>query len=87
MSTNQALKEELKVLIIEECDKDCEPEEISDDEVLFGSDSNLQLDSLDALQISLALNKKYELNVTDSKKLRSIMVSINTLADFIESQR
>lgn len=86
MSTNQALKEELKVLIIEECDKDCEPEEISDDEVLFGSDSNLQLDSLDALQISLALNKKYELNVTDSKKLRSIMVSINTLADFIESQ-
>lgn len=86
MSTNQALKEELKVLIIEECDKDCEPEEISDDEVLFGSDSKLQLDSLDALQISLALNKKYELNVTDSKKLRSIMVSINTLADFIESQ-
>jgi len=80
------LKSELKQLIIDECEKDFEVEEITDDEILFGSDSNLQLDSLDALQISLALNKKYNLNTTDSKELRKIMVSINSLAQHIQSK-
>jgi len=81
----EKLKNELKQLIIEECEKDCEISDITDEEILFGSDSNLQLDSLDALQISLALNKKYKLNTTDSKKLRKIMVSISSLAKHIQS--
>jgi acyl carrier protein len=81
------LKYELKKMIIEECDKECTPEDIGDDEVLFGSDSNLELDSLDALQISLALNKNYNLNITDSKILRKIMTSINTLAEYVEKNR
>lgn len=85
-SNNEALKEELKELIIEECEKDCEVSDITNEEILFGSDSNLQLDSLDALQISLALNKKYGLDTTDSKKLRSIMTSINSLADHIQNK-
>lgn len=79
----EELKEELKKLIIEECDKDCEPSDIGDDEVFFGPESNLELDSMDALQISMALNQRYQLNVTDSKILRKIMVDINTLADYI----
>lgn len=86
MATNE-LKYELKKMIIEECDKEQTPEEIADDEVLFGSDSNLQLDSLDALQISLALNKNYNLNITDSKILRKIMTSIDTLAEYVEKNR
>ncbi|MAD41086.1 MAG: acyl carrier protein [Arcobacter sp.] len=79
------LKYELKELIIEECEKECTPEEIKDDEALFGPDSVLELDSMDALQISMALHKKYGLKTTDSKKLKKIMVSINTLAEYIES--
>jgi len=82
----EKLKSELKQLIIDECEKECEVDEITDDEILFGSDSNLQLDSLDALQISLALNKKYNLNTTDSKELRKIMVSINSLTEHIQSK-
>lgn len=80
------LKYELKKLIIEECEKECEIEDIKDDELLFGPESVLELDSMDALQISMALHKKYGLKTTDSKDLRKIMVSINTLADFIESK-
>ncbi|CAM3498221.1 acyl carrier protein [Arcobacter aquimarinus] len=79
------LKYELKQLIIEECEKECEIEDIKDDELLFGPESILELDSMDALQISMALHKKYGLKTTDSKELRKIMVSINTLADYIES--
>jgi acyl carrier protein len=80
------LKYELKKLIIEECEKECEIEDIKDDELLFDPESVLELDSMDALQISMALHKKYGLKTTDSKDLRKIMVSINTLADFIESK-
>lgn len=79
------LKYELKQLIIDECEKECTPEEIKNDEALFGPDSILELDSMDALQISMALHKKYGLKTTDSKKLKKIMLSINTLADYIES--
>lgn len=80
------LKYDLKKLIIEECEKDCNIEDIKDDELLFGPDSILQLDSMDALQISMALQKEYGLKTTDSKELRKIMVSIDTLAKFIESK-
>ena len=78
------LKYELKKLIIDECEKECEVEDIDDDEILFGPESKLELDSMDALQISMALNKKYGLKTTDSKELRKIMKSINTLATYLE---
>jgi acyl carrier protein len=78
------LKRELKELIIEECEKDCEVNDIKDDEPLFGPDTVLELDSMDALQISMALHKKYGLKTTDSKKLRKIMLSINSLASYLE---
>ena len=80
------LKYELKKLIIEECEKECEIEDVKDDAPLFGPESVLELDSMDALQISMALHKKYGLKTTDSKELRKIMVSINTLAEYIESK-
>lgn len=85
-SKDEKLKQELKELIIEECDRDIEPEDIDDDEVLFGSDTKLELDSMDALQISMALHKKYGIDANDSKKLRKIMASINTLADHIQPE-
>lgn len=85
-SKDQKLKLELKELIIEECDRDIEVSEINDDEILFGSDTKLELDSMDALQISMALHKKYGIDANDSKKLRKIMASINTLADYIQPE-
>ena len=83
-SQNNTLKNELKQLILDSCDRDEEIEEIKDNDPLFGSGTILELDSMDALQISMALNNKYGIKTTDSKKLRKIMISINTLADFIQ---
>ena len=45
----------LKLLVIEECDKDVSPEEITSDEYLIGGP--LDLDSLDALQICMAVKE------------------------------
>ena len=83
-SEDSALKEALKKLIVEVCESEEEADSITDDEALFGSDSVLGLDSMDALQISMALDSQYGLKTTDSKKLRKMMTSINTLADFIQ---
>ena len=83
-SEDHALKEALKKLIVEVCESEEEADSITDDEALFGSDSVLGLDSMDALQISMALDSQYGLKTTDSKKLRKMMTSINTLADFIQ---
>ncbi len=85
-SKDENLKTNLKKLIIEECDKDVEVTDINDDDVLFSEECVLELDSMDALQISMALQKEYNIEANDSKKLRKIMVSINSLADYIQPE-
>jgi len=77
------LRLELKALIVEACDKDCAPESISDDELLFGPEAPLQLDSLDALQISMAIKKRYGLRLPDSKDTRRILSSVANMADHL----
>jgi len=85
-SLDENLKNDLKKLIIEECDLDIGIEEIGDDDTLFGSDSPIGLDSVDALQISVAVQNKYGVVITDSKVLRRVMKSINTFADYIQPE-
>lgn len=74
----------LKALIIEACDKDCKPESISDDEPLFGPEAPLQLDSLDALQVSMAIKKTYGLRLPDSKETRRILSSVANMAEHLD---
>jgi acyl carrier protein len=85
-SLDQGLKMELKRLIVEECDIMTDPGEIDDEETLFGRDSRLGLDSIDALQISMAIQDKYNIAITDSKEMRRVMRSLNTFADFIQPE-
>jgi acyl carrier protein len=85
-SLDEKLKMELKRLIVEECDITTDPGEIGDEEPLFGGDSKLGLDSIDALQISIAIQNKYNIIITDSKETRRVMRSINTFADFIQPE-
>ncbi|MDQ2070000.1 phosphopantetheine-binding protein [Natronospira bacteriovora] len=85
--TDEQLKLELKRMILEETGKDdLSPEDISDDEALFGPDAPLALDSLDGLQISVALKQRYGVEINDSKRLRRIMADINSLTDFLRTR-
>jgi acyl carrier protein len=84
-SLDEALKTDLKRLIIEACDLDADPAAVDDDGPLFGRGSQLGIDSIDALQISIAV-QKYGVKITDSKQMRRIMTSINTFADFIQPE-
>jgi acyl carrier protein len=79
------LKLELKKMIILECQKELVPEQIADDAILIGSEGKFDLDSLDALQISLAVQQKYGKRIEGSNETRFALTSINTLADYILS--
>jgi len=79
-----SLKEDLKILIVEECDKEIDPSEIEDDDIIFHPEHVLGLDSLDSLQISMALQNSYGIRLVDPKEARRVMESINTLANYIE---
>ncbi len=85
-SQDERLKTELKELIITECDLDISVDGIGDDDTLFGSDSPIGLDSVDALQVSIAVQNKYGAVITDSKVLRRVMKTINTFADYIQPE-
>jgi acyl carrier protein len=82
-SENAALKRELKQLIIAACNKEAAPEDVPDDAPLLGPQSVLELDSLDVLQINVALQQRYGVRIDDGKQARRVMTSINALADFV----
>lgn len=86
-SLDEALKLRLKKMIIEECEKeDFTPEDIADDALLFSDASGLELDSLDALQISMGLQNQFQIRLGDTKEFRRVVTTINELADFIQPQ-
>lgn len=81
------LKQQLKQLLVRECDKedDIEWQDILDDEPLFGRESRIQMDSLDALQLSLAVQQAYGVRIEGAKEGRRILANINSLAAFIQA--
>lgn len=81
-----ALKQELKENIIEQLNlEDMSPADIADDDMLFGD--GLGLDSIDALELIVMLDKNYGIKLTDPKEGRSIFESINTMASYISEHR
>lgn len=63
--------------------EDKTPEEIKDDEPLFGSD--LGLDSLDAVEIVIMLQRKYGIPQRDVDQKREIFATFATLSDFVQA--
>lgn len=86
-SLDEALKIRLKMMIITECEKEpITPAEVADDVLLFSGDCFLDLDSLDALQISVALQNQFGIRIPDSKSFRRHVTTINALANFIQPE-
>ncbi|MDB5141194.1 MAG: acpP 1 [Mucilaginibacter sp.] len=78
----EALKQQLKKQIIEFLNlTPLAPEEINDDEPLFGD--GLGLDSIDSLELIVLLKKEYGINIQDPKDGRKVLVDVNTMVDYI----
>ena len=77
---------ELKSKIIESLKlQDITPEQIDDDAPLFGT--GLGLDSIDALELVVLLEKEYGIVIKDIEEGRPAFRSVKTLAEFIEAKR
>lgn len=82
----EELKKELKEKLIEALNlEDLTPDDISDDEALFGE--GLGLDSIDALELIIILDKDYGIKLTDSKEGKKIFETVETMATFIKENR
>lgn len=81
--TPAGLISELKALVLDATEKTAPAGGLSDDEALFGSESRLALDSLDALQVSMAIQDRYGVRMTDSKETRRALGSIARLAQHL----
>jgi len=83
MTEREALIAELAALIFEATEKELSGPALSADEPIFGAGTRLALDSLDALQVSMALQKRYGVRLTDSKETRRILACVGNLADHL----
>ncbi|MDD7200875.1 MAG: phosphopantetheine-binding protein [Sphaerochaetaceae bacterium] len=81
------LKQELKQLIISSLDlEDVKVEDIADDEALFGE--GLELDSIDALELGIAIKKKYGVTFSaENEDNKKYFKSVDTLAQYITEKR
>ena len=80
------LHTELKASIIEQLNlEDMNVEDIENDEPLFGD--GLGLDSIDALELIVLLEKDYGIKLNDPQQGKEIFNSINSMASFIEENR
>lgn len=80
------IREEIKQLIIDTLDlEDITPDDIDTEAPLFVD--GLGLDSIDALELGMALKKKYNLKMgADNEDNRKHFYSVKTLADFVQQQ-
>lgn len=82
-----SLIDELKTKIIEALNlEDMTPADIADDASLFGDDG-LGLDSIDALELIVLLEKNYGIKIRDPKEGKDIFQSVQVMADYVTANR
>ncbi|HYG34200.1 MAG TPA: phosphopantetheine-binding protein [Clostridia bacterium] len=85
MEDVNALKEKIKNLMVENLMLQVTAAEIGDDMPLFGPGS-LGLDSVDALQLVVALDKHFGLKIRDPEAAKEILRSVNSIAQAIQQK-
>lgn len=93
--SEKTLESKIKECIVNRLNLEVDPNEINDDAPIFNSATtessetdfegkSLDLDSVDALEIVVALNNEYDVEITDNDMM--IFQSIRTIADFIREK-
>lgn len=85
MEDQTALKERIKALMVENLMLQITAAEIKDDQPLFGPGS-LGLDSVDALQLVVALDKSFGLKIASPAAAKEILQSVNSIAAAVQAK-
>ena len=78
------LKSRIKQILVEDLMLQIKPEEIGDAQPLFGS-GGIGLDSVDALQLVVALEKNFGLKIADPEVARVVLASVDSIAQAVQS--
>ena len=82
------LEKELVEMIVKVCNiLDPVPDDLSFDDPLIGPESALGLDSLDAVEIVVAVEKTYHVRIDAQETSRKVFRSLKTLADYIRQNQ
>ncbi len=81
---NQALRDQIKGLIIKVCDvQGVAPDQVPDDGILFDKNGPLGLTSLDAVEIAVVLEHEFGVEFQNTSSIRECFRSVATLSDYI----
>ena len=75
----------VKAGIIKQLNIDMTPEALDDDMALFGE--GLGLDSIDALELIVMIDRDFGIKIGDPKEARKIFQSVRVMAEFIQENR
>ncbi|MBU3916169.1 acyl carrier protein [bacterium] len=83
-----SLREELLDIIFSVCDVDeFSKDDIDEERPLIGPDSELELDSLDLLEITVVIQKKYGILIKEKNMALKALESLNSFIEFVEKNR
>ena len=83
MTTDDALRAEIKQALVRSLRLPITASEISDDISLFGD--GLGLDSIDVLELVLELERTFGASITDEETGKHVLRTVNTIAEFIQA--
>lgn len=88
LQESTTLKTEIKQLIIRTLNiKNVLPEQVQDEVPLFSPENALDLDSIDAIELVMAIQEKYQVRIADQNVARNVLESINSIAEFIQREK
>jgi acyl carrier protein len=81
------IKLEIKKLIIETLKfKNTNPEDILDDVSFFSGENTIKIDSIDSLELVLAIQKQFSVRINNQNLARVIINTVNSIAEFVYSE-
>ncbi|MEM1083662.1 MAG: phosphopantetheine-binding protein [Verrucomicrobiota bacterium] len=84
MAEGAELRQQIKEMMIDELMLDFEVSEIGDETPIFGA-GGLGLDSVDALQLVVGIEKGFGLKIADAEKAKTVLQNVETIAKEIEA--
>ena len=82
------LKTEIKELIIQTLNiKNIQAEQVPDSVPLFSAENILNLDSIDGIELVMAIQEKYQVRIADQNVARNVLESVDSISEFVVREK